>query len=256
MNKTAIFLTLFSCVLKTILPSSAESLSAPQKQVIQIHNQDAHIQQQINKLDAKTRVSLEKYQQNQRQSDLLDAYNKQLTQMIASQKNEQSQLKTQLGSLNETEQTALPFLVSLYQQLAALIHHDQPFLLHEREQRLVRLKKIIDQANISLAEKYRQVLNAYQIELSYANSIGSYQGRLNINGHPEQVRYFRLGRLALYYQTLDGQNGALWQPQKQHWQKLSSAQNKQLTIAIAMADKQHLPQLLSLPLPLAQESQS
>ncbi|CAG8998440.1 MAG: hypothetical protein CENE_00386 [Candidatus Celerinatantimonas neptuna] len=256
MNRITILLTFFGCILATISPSEAESLNSPQKQVIQIHMQDAHTQEKIDDLDHKTRETLEKYQQHQRQSDLLNIYNKQLTRMIASQEEEKSQLKLQLNSLAETEQTALPFLVSLYQQLATLIHRDQPFLLNEREHRLIRLKHLIDQANISLAEKYRQVLNAYQIELSYANSIGSYQGQLNINGSSEQVRYFRLGRLALYYQTLDGQTSALWQPQKHLWRKLTNTQNKQLSIAIAMADKQHLPQLLNLPLPSEQEPKS
>ncbi|WP_165872736.1 DUF3450 domain-containing protein [Celerinatantimonas diazotrophica] len=227
----------------------ADTLSTAQDKVVQTHQQDANVQVKLNNLDKKTREALNHYQQNQRQADLIEAYNRQLQKMIDSQEQEKQRIHSQLGSLNETEQSALPMLVSMYQQLATFVSHDQPFLKQERQQRLARLKKIIDRADVSLAEKYRQVLDAYQVEIAYAKSIGSYQGELKQGNKTIEVNFFRLGRTALYYQTLNGDKGALWQPASQQWQPLNESQNKQLSIAIAMANKQHIPQLLKLPMP-------
>lgn len=230
-------------------PVLAGTLSTAQNKVVQTHQQDASEQVKLNNLDKETREALNHYQQNQRQADLIDAYNRQLQKMIDSQEQEKQRIHSQLSSLNETEQSALPMLVSLYQQLATFVRQDQPFLVTERQQRLARLKKIIDRADVSLAEKYRQVLDAYQVEIDYAKSIGSYRGELIQGGKTIQVDFFRLGRTALYYQTLNAKKGALWQPASGQWQTLTDSQNKQLSIAIAMANKQHIPQLLKLPMP-------
>ncbi|MFM2485047.1 DUF3450 domain-containing protein [Celerinatantimonas yamalensis] len=227
----------------------ANPLQSSQQQVEKTHQQDTTSQKQLDQIDAQTRQALAQYQQNQRQADLIEAYNRQLAKMVDSQQQEKKRVSQQIASLNETEQTALPMLVSLYQQLADFVHQDLPFLPQERQQRLVRLQQIINRADVSLAEKYRQVLDAYQVEIDYAQSIGSYQGPLHSNTTTKQVQYFRLGRLALYYQTLDGSQGALWQPKRHSWQQLSRSENQQLSIAIAMANKQHIPQLLDLPMP-------
>lgn len=234
----------------------ADALSQSQQQVEQTHQQDAHAQVRLDKLDEQTRTDLASYQQNQRQADLLEAYNEQLSRMIDSQNKEKQRIHHQLDSLNETEQTALPMLVKLYQQLKTFVANDQPFLPQERQQRLARLQKVLDRADVSLAEKYRQVLDAYQVEIGYAGSIGSYQGMLNNNGQQTQVRFFRLGRTALYYQTLDGESSALWEPSSKSWKALSGSQNQQLSQAIAMANKQKVPQLLHLPLPKTEEPHS
>lgn len=230
-------------------PVFADSLTTAQDKVAKTHQQDASSQVKLNDLDTKTREALNHYQQNQRQADLVEAYNRQLQKMIDSQDQEKQRIHSQLASLNETEQSALPMLVSMYQQLSTFVSHDQPFLVTERQQRLARLKKIIDRADISLAEKYRQVLDAYQVEIDYAKSIGSYRGELKQGDKTTQVDFFRLGRTALYYQTLNATKGALWQPASGQWQTLTDSQNKQLSIAIAMANKQHIPQLLKLPMP-------
>ncbi|MFM2482584.1 DUF3450 domain-containing protein [Celerinatantimonas sp. YJH-8] len=252
-NMTA--LAIFS-YLSGINASYAAELSQSQQQVEQAHQQDVQTQITIDKLDERTRSDLANYQQNQRQADLVEAYNQQLEKMIVSQQQEQQRVNQQLDSLDETEQTALPMLVTLFQQLKDFVAQDQPFLAKERQQRLARLQRIIDRADVSLAEKYRQVLDAYQVEIDYASSIGSYQGTLSTAQGTTQVRYFRLGRTAFYYQTLDRQSGALWQPASQSWQTLTDTQNRQLTTAIAVAEKQKVPQLLNLPLPAPQEPRS
>lgn len=248
-QRRTIYSLLFTSFI-AISSSAQANLERSQNQVAQTHRADQKLQQQINQLDQKTRQTLADYQRTQRQADLIEAYNQQLNRMIQSQRKEQSQLNNQLSSLNETEQVALPQVVTLYKNLQRFVTHDIPFLPQERAQRLKRLQAMLDRADVSLAEKYRQVLDAYKVEINYSHSIGNYEGVLSQpSKNDKQVTYFRLGRLALYYQTFDGKHGGLWEPANHQWQALNEEQNHQLSIAIAMAKKQHIPQLLYLPMP-------
>ena len=51
-------------------------------------------------------------------------------------------------------------------RLAARLR-DMPFNVAEREDRVARLRDMMDDANISVSEKYRQIMEAYQIETEF-----------------------------------------------------------------------------------------
>ena len=70
------------------------------------------------------------------------------------------------------------------------------------------------------------------------------------------VNYLRMGRMALYYQSLNGQESGLWLPSEQSWQVLDSDQNLIITKAIQIAQQQRVPELLPLPVPLPVSNQS
>lgn len=213
------------------------------------HQKNQQVQKQIDVLALDTQQAAQLYQQNQHQADLIEAYNRQLEKMVASQQTEIDDIAQQLISLDSTQQAALPLLLEMKQALATFIGADLPFLQGERAQRLARLDSLFDRADVSLAEKYRQLLEAYQIEIEYGRTIEAYEGSLQQAGEPErQVNFFRLGRSALYYQTLDGQTSALWQPEQQSWLPLSSDYNLELRSAIRIAWQQQVPALLALPL--------
>ncbi|RJG47502.1 DUF3450 domain-containing protein [Motilimonas pumila] len=213
------------------------------------HQNNQQVQKQIDVLALDTQQAAQLYQQNQHQADLIEAYNRQLEKMVTSQQAELDDIAQQLVSLDSTQQAALPLLIEMKQALAGFIASDLPFLQAERAQRLTRLDTVFDRADVSLAEKYRQLLEAYQIEIEYGRTIEAYEGSLQQSGQSErQVNFFRLGRSALYYQTLDGQTSALWQPEQQSWLPLSSDYNLELRSAIRIAWQQQVPALLALPL--------
>ena len=60
--------------------------------------------------------------------------------------------------------------------------------------------------------------------------------------------YLRVGRLALYYVSLDRSEAGLWQPATRQWQTLEGDAVDMLDFALRVARKQAPPNLLQLPL--------
>jgi hypothetical protein len=55
-------------------------------------------------------------------------------------------------------------------------------------------------ADVTNAEKFRRLIEAYQIENNYGNTIEAYRANIELNGVISSVDFLRLGRIALYYQ--------------------------------------------------------
>ncbi|MGY5450623.1 DUF3450 domain-containing protein [Agarivorans sp. MS3-6] len=236
-------------ILLLILAMTAKSALADGVIEQQLHAQEINQQSQlrIDELDAQRQIVSEKSRSIRQQAEIIEQYNQYLAAMISQQQQELSQLKKDMVSIDDSEQQVLPLVHDMLQKLSAFIAKDLPFLAQERQQRLHRLNQLLARADVTLAEKYRQVLEAYQIEMEYGDTIEAYSAPLG----QQQVNYFRLGRTAWYYQTLNGQNSALWDPIKQQWQVLSQAENLALSDAMAIAWQQQAPSLIHLPLNLA-----
>lgn len=229
---------------------TAAELAHAQQRLQQAHQQSAQVQRSIDGLDQQTREAFDAYQATVRQAELIEAYNRQLARMIDSQRQELADLEQQLASLAQTEQATLPLLVRMQKMLAQFVAHDLPFLATEREQRVERLARLLDRADVSLAEKYRQVLDAYQIEAEYGRTLEAWTGTLNQGEQRREVTFLRLGRVALYYQTLDGEQSGRWSRRAAAWEPLPSAYDWSIRQGIRMALQQTLPELLELPIEL------
>jgi len=57
-----------------------------------------------------------------------------------------------------------------------------------------------------------------------------------------------LGRVALFYQSLDRKSSAYWNRDTQSWLPLEAEHNRSLSRAMRVARSQTAPQLLALPL--------
>lgn len=123
-----------------------------------------------------------------------------------------------------------------------------PFLVAERTSRLERLRQLRDGNDPELTEKYRRLLEAYRIELDYAKSIETYQDVLQDSGSKRLVEFLRLGRLGLYYQTLDGRESGVWDAGQGNWRRLGSEDNEDIDLDLRIAKKLEPPQLMVVPL--------
>lgn len=220
-----------------------------EKAFVKSYQQAAKVQQQIDKLDDQTRQDYYDYLYATQRAEQLEAYNTQLQTLIDSQQKEVADIQTQLESLQETEEAALPLLQDMLTTLNQFVKRDIPFLTEERYQRLERLTTLLTRADISVAEKYRQLLEAYQIEVEYGRTLEAYSGLLSVEGQADRdVTFLRLGRVALYYQTSDGQESGQWNKQEKQWQPLSEEHGWAIQKGIQMALQQTVPELLELPL--------
>ena len=247
---------LLSAILFTYAqPSLAanDPLSQGEKQVVKSHQQSEKRQKQIDRLESGTLELYQEYQQVLRQAETTEAYNRQLQRLVNSQQGELNSLQQQINSIEDTDQALLPMLVRMVEMLDRFVDSDTPFLQQERQDRVQRLNTLMDRADVSLAEKYRQILQAYRIEIDYGRTLEAYEGSVKTTQGERQVTFLRLGRVALYFQSADGQINALWQPQQQEWQALGREDAPVLKKAIKMARQQVIPDLLNLPLPSVQE---
>ncbi len=228
----------------------ADALEQNQQVLEKAHRQGAQIQRSIDQLDQQTRENYDLYTETLRQAELMEVYNRQLSRMVADQERELTDIETQLVSLAQTEQATLPLLVRMQSMLEQFVARDIPFLPQEREQRVERLARLMDRADVSLAEKYRQMLEAYQIEAEYGRTLEAWNGALQQGDQVREVTFLRLGRVALYYQTLDGEESGRWNRQQEVWERLDDDFDWSIRKGISMARQQSVPELLELPIEL------
>ena len=210
-------------------------------------------QQRIDQLDDATREALNRYRHAIQQKDQLADYNKQLARMVESQRRELDELQAQLATIEETQTEVMPLLQRMLSSLEQFIELDVPFLEDERADRLAQLKELMVRPEVTVAEKYRRVLEAYQIESDYGRTLEAWRGSLDVDGSQRVVEFLRLGRLMLFYQTLDGHTQGYWNNTARQWQPLPASYNRTLQQGLNMARQQQTPALLRLPLPPVSE---
>jgi len=154
-----------------------------------------------------------------------------------------------LAVLSELDQRLNGMLAEAVLGLKQRVESGPPFLLEERRQRLDRLEKLIRDPAADVAEKYRRVLEAYRVEFDYAKSVEAYRDVLPIGNDERLVDFLSIGRLALYYQTLDGRESGLWRNDRRQWQRLAGEENEAIAQGLRTARKLEPPQLIVLPLP-------
>lgn len=210
-------------------------------------------QQRIDQLDDATRDALNRYRNAIQQKDQLADYNKQLAGMVESQRRELEELQAQLATIEETQAEVMPLLQRMLASLEQFIELDVPFLLDERTDRLEQLKALMIRPEVTVAEKYRRVLEAYQIESDYGRTLEAWRGSLDVDGSERVVEFLRVGRLMLFYQTLDGHTQGYWDNASRQWQPLPASYNRTLQQGLNIARQQQTPALLRLPLPPVSE---
>ncbi len=239
-----------------LLPSMALAQGAGEQTLTEgeaLMTEAQHSQQRIDQLDDATREALNRYRHAVQQKDQLAEYNKQLAEMVESQRGELEGLQAQLATIEETQAEVLPMLQRMLSSLEQFIELDVPFLEDERADRLAQLKALMIRPEVTVAEKYRRVLEAYQIESDYGRTLEAWRGSLEVDGSERVVEFLRLGRLMLFYQTLDGHIQGYWDTATRQWQPLPASYNRTLQQGLDMARQQQTPALLRLPLPAVSE---
>jgi hypothetical protein len=133
--------------------------------------------------------------------------------------------------------------------LEQFIELDIPFEAEARARGVVELRSIVERADVTDAEKFRRVLEAWQIENEYGNTYGTYQGQLDIDGTTREVEFLRVGRAVLLYQTPDLEFTGAWDQRTRGWVTLGSQHRNSVRQGLRMARQQLAPDLLLLPVP-------
>ena len=124
---------------------------------------------------------------------------------------------------------------------------DVPFLVDERQDRVSELELLLETQEITVAERFRKVMEAYQIENDYGRTIEAYTGTLSVDGATRNVEFLRIGRIALLYQTADGKTSGAWDQDERKWVVLGNEYKNSIRQGLRIANKQIAPDLVLLP---------
>ena len=182
------------------------------------------------------------------QIDRLIAYNDYVERLIVDQEAQITDIREQLDQFALIERGIVPLMLDSIDTLDKFIDLDVPFLLEERKARVARLRTIMNLSDVTVSEKYRQIMDAYQIETTYGRDIEAYTGLLEIDGVSRQVDFLRIGRTSLTYQTPDQKETGFWNKQDKQWEKLPNKYQNYVTHGLRVARKQVTPNLLELPI--------
>lgn len=207
-------------------------------------NSSRAAQQKINELDDKTRDAVSEYRSALQEIDSLKRYNEQLDLQVQSQQEEMVSIQQQIVQIERTSREITPLLVKMVETLANFVTLDVPFLPDERKTRVAQLKEMLTRADVTLSEKYRRTMEAWQVEVEYGRTIEAYQGKIG----EKTVDFLRLGRIALLYQGLDGDETGYWDATKKDWVEDSDYRHY-VKDGLKVARKQGAPDLLIGPVP-------
>jgi hypothetical protein len=228
-------------------PLAATSLDAALDESQQLAADAKASQARVEQLDDASREMLSEYRNALQQAEALQGYNAQLLELVAAQRKELAGYQQQLDGIERTQEAVTPQMRRMVEVLGEFIAADLPFLPDERSDRLAQLQDLLPRADVSLAEKYRRILEAYQVESDYGRTLEAWRGELPTDGSSRSVEFLRLGRVMLYFQTLDGHESGWWNPQTRSWQILDGSARRPLHQAIAIARQEQAPALLDLP---------
>lgn len=188
------------------------------------------------------------YEQLVNQKEALETENADLTaRQTAQEKLNQNLLKQKEDAIRiQTE--LMPFLNRIYDRLESLVANDPPFLKDERANRLATLKTIMKDPEITISEKYRKVMEALFIEAEYGSTIEVYQEKVEVGTENILGNIFRLGRVSLFFLSLDQTTCAVFNVSLDRWQILDADHLPSIRSAVEIGGKRRPVELLPLPL--------
>lgn len=229
------------------------SPAAPLDRILNLQAQSqqeaSQSQARIDKLADQTEELAAKYKNSLAELDNLRIYNDQIEKLVVAQRQQISSVEQQLKDIDNTEHQIAPLIQRMLVSLDAFVKADFPFLMDERQKRLQKLHAAMDDAGLSVSEKFRQLILAYQIEVNYGRTVAAYRGELSEGGAKRTVDFLRVGRIALMYRSPDGKETGYWDNQQRRWIDMGDKYNGLVEAGLRIARREGAPDLIEVPVP-------
>lgn len=226
---------------------SGETLDKAVEESVRDARAGAVSQELVNELDDEARALFLEYRSVIRNVETLETYVKRLRELVADQEQDVRRRQADIESVETFERELFPAMERMMDALKKFIRADLPFLLDERNERVVRLDRMMSRSDVTASEKFRRLMEAYQIESDYGRTIEAYRGTPDGAGNERVVDFLRVGRSLLVHQTLDGAESAVWDAAAGAWRPLDAAYHADVRRGLRIARKQAAPDLLILP---------
>jgi len=178
----------------------------------------------------------------------LEKLKRKIERALNSQKARVAELERKTKESGRIREELQSYLESVVTQLEEFIKKDLPFLLKERTNRIVSIKKILARVEVPAAEKYRRVMEALQVETEYGRTVKVYQDTIELDEKAVLVDVLRLGRLSLFCQTPDGRVVGHYDRAAGKWVSLPSGYRRDINRAVEMSRRERTIDLVRLPI--------
>ncbi|MAG30688.1 MAG: hypothetical protein CL908_07345 [Deltaproteobacteria bacterium] len=232
----------------------AQQLDAPIEERVRGNESGVESQKRVEEIASATDSLIAEFRLTNKKIESLQIFNRQLSQVIESQNEELASLQRQIDDVEEVGRAVTPLMLKMIDALDKFVALDIPFLAEERKDRVDSLRVLMRRSDVADAERYRRILEAYQIESDYGRTIDSTSGTVPKNGEEVPVDFLRIGRIGLLYQTRDGEEVGVWKRNDdgrggEFVQLDRSDYGNWISEGLRVAKKQAAPQLIRVPLP-------
>jgi len=209
-------------------------------------------QERINQVVEGTRSLGDQYRAINKEIDGLKVYNRLMTAQTNGQKATLEDISISVDQVDVINRQIFPLMERMIDALEQSIALDIPFLMGERSKRIADLKDIMERSDVSVAEKFRKVMEAYQIENDYGSSNEYYVQSLEIGGSVREYNMLRIGRVGLYFQSDDTSVTGWWNAELGAYEELGNQHRNEVRKGIRIARQLIAPELVLVPVPAAE----
>ena len=208
-------------------------------------------QERINEVVEGTRSLTDQYRAINKEIEGLQVYNRLMSAQVEGQQATLADIELSMDQVDVINRQIFPLMTRMIDGLEQSIALDIPFLQSERTNRVESLKEIMERSDVSVAEKFRKVMEAYQIEMDYGSSAEWYKESLDIDGALRDYNMLRIGRVGLYFQSDDSQITGHYNQETRQYELIDSENRSEIRKGLRMARQLIAPELLLLPIPAA-----
>ena len=190
-------------------------------------------QTKVDRIADQTDGLLQEFKQVNKQIESLRVYNSQLERQIESQKQMMAELVESIENATVIERGISPLMENMLKALRTFVELDVPFKTEMRAEAVEDLFDNLDSAKFSSAEKFRQILEIYDIESEYSLSLETYRDLVDV---------------ALMYQTKDKSQTGAWNKATASWETLGSEYRRPVDQGIRIAKKLSPQDVMEMPI--------
>lgn len=207
-------------------------------------------QERVNQVVEGTRSLADQYRAINKEIDGLKVYNRLMTAQTNGQNATLEDIAISMDQVDVINRQIFPLMERMIDGLEQSVALDIPFLLDERTKRVENLNDILERSDVSVAEKFRKVMEAFQIENDYGSSNDYYTQSLQIDGATREYNMLRIGRVGLYFQSDDTSVTGWWNAKEGKYEILGNEHRNEVRKGIRVARQLIAPELILLPVPV------
>jgi len=241
-----------------VLTGSVFAQTATVDQVLQADERRISLaqesQERINEVVEGSRSLADQYRAINKEIDGLRVYNRLMTAQTNGQAATLDDIALSMDQVDVINRQIYPLMERMVDGLKQSIALDIPFLMAERDKRMSDLDTIMERSDVSVAEKFRKVMEAYQIENDYGSSNEWYKEGLNVDGAVREYNMLRVGRVGLYFQSDDSNITGWYNAEAGAFELLGNEHRSEIRKGIRIARQLIAPELVLLPMPAAESA--